>query len=675
MNASASRKTSTRRLRAGIGGILVFLVAGLGASPRGAGTNPRALYATEDPVAPAPIRAAADGSFTLPARLAEVIGKTLRYEPQPQKNTLGYWTDPNDYARWHVQIEKPGRYEVRVLQGCGRDQGGSVVRVTLGGDALAFAVEDTGHFQNFRERIVGRLSVEKKGEHTLEVRPQHLERNAVVDLREVRLIPVRDEDASPRDESAAASTSGRRPPNVVLIVADDLGFGELGSYGQTKIRTPHLDRLAEEGVRFTQHYSGSPVCASARCVLLTGKHTGHAYVRTNHEMEGFGEGKLEGQLPLPAGTTTIATLLQGRGYRTGAIGKWGLGGPNTCGHPNRQGFDFFYGYLCQREAHNYYPTHLWKNETRDILANHPFSPYHRLEKAPDDPKAYESFRGEVYAPDRMTEEALGFIRRASEHPFFLYLPFTIPHVALQVPGDSLAEYEGRFPEKPYLGEKGYLPHPTPRAAYAAMITRMDREIGKVLALLDELELGDDTIVFVTSDNGPTYAGGADAEFFESAGGLRGLKGELYEGGIRVPLIARWRGKIAPGRTSDHVSGFQDFLPTLAEIAGIAGAEVPEDIDGVSFLPVLLGTGEPKEHEFLYWEYHAGGGSQAVRMGNWKAVRRNIHKDPGAPTELYDLAKDPTESTDVAATEPEVIERVRAALATRTRSPFARWNFD
>ena len=446
-----------------------------------------------------------------------------------------------------------------------------------------------------------------------------------------------------------------RPPNIVFILADDLGYNELGCYGQEKIRTPNIDRLAAEGMRFTQHYSGSPVCAPSRCVLLTGKHTGHSYIRDNDEMDERGDvwhdPELEGQRPLLSNTYTIGSMLQQAGFFTGAMGKWGLGGPGSTGEPNRQGFDHWYGYLCQRVAHNYYPTHLWRNREKDILeGNDYFYPHQRLpeDADPNDPGSYEPYSGEQYSQDLMVDEALGFISENQDNPFFLYLPFPVPHVSIQVPEESVAEYAGEFEETPYRGERGYLPHRTPRAGYAAMITRMDREVGRVMALLDELGLDDNTIVFFTSDNGPTFNGGTDSDFFNSAGEFRGLKTELYEGGIRVPMIARWRGHIEPGTVSDHQSGFWDFLPTLAELVS---KQPPADTDGLSILPTLLGTPEEQQsHEYLYWEYH---GKQAVRLGDWKAVRHGVNE----PIELYNLANDIGEQLNVAAEYPDVAARI------------------
>ena len=455
-------------------------------------------------------------------------------------------------------------------------------------------------------------------------------------------------------------------PNIIFIMADDLGYSELGSYGQTKIRTPHLDRMASEGMRFTQHYSGSPVCAPSRCVLLMGMHTGHSYIRANDEMRERGDvwndPSIEGQRPLPSSTTTLATLLKSAGYATGAVGKWGLGGPEDSGHPNNQGFDFWYGYLCQRVAHNYYPTHLWRNGDRHILeGNEYFSAHQKFpeDKDPQDPSAYAAYSGRQYAPDLMEQEALDFIRRNKGRAFFLYLPFIVPHVSLQVPEDSLKEYEDAFPETPYLGDKGYLPHRTPRAAYAAMITRMDRSIGRLMTLVKELGLDENTLFIFTSDNGPTFNGGSDSTYFESAGPLRGLKTQLYEGGIRVPLITRWKGKIKPGTVSDHVSAFWDFLPTFTELAG---AGTPDDADGFSLLPTFFSKPEKQKiHEYLYWEYLGG---QVVRLGDWKGIRPK----GGKPLELYNLKSDIGETTNLATQEPEIAARITELMTTsRTES--------
>jgi arylsulfatase len=431
-----------------------------------------------------------------------------------------------------------------------------------------------------------------------------------------------------------------RKPNIVLILADDLGSHDVGCYGQKKIRTPSIDRLAAEGMRFTQAYAGSPVCAPSRCCLMTGKHGGHAYIRANQEV------KPEGQTPIPDSEITLAELLKKEGYATGAIGKWGLGPPGSEGDPLKQGFDFFFGYNCQRHAHSHYPTYLWRNDRRIALEGN------------------DGKTGRQYSHDLFEAEALRFLKEHKDRPFFLYLPFTIPHVAIQVPEDSLAEYKGKWDDPPYQGGRGYLPHPAPRAGYAAMVTRMDRTVGRILDLLKELGLDDNTLVLFSSDNGPAPGGvgGSDSAFFESAGPLRGLKGSVYEGGIRVPLLARWPGKIKAGTVSDHVCYFPDLMPTVMELIGAAG-RVPQGIDGVSFAPTLLGRPEKQRlPEYLFWEYTGSGGQQAVRLGDWKGVRTNLHKG-NTKIELYNLKDDPSEQRDVADRHPEIVKRIETIMNT------------
>ncbi|MFM1769702.1 MAG: hypothetical protein RJA22_2231 [Verrucomicrobiota bacterium] len=468
----------------------------------------------------------------------------------------------------------------------------------------------------------------------------------------------------------AGLAAGAPAPNIIFILADDLGYGDLGSFGQAKIRTPHLDRLAAGGMRFTRHYSGSPVCAPSRCVLMTGRHPGHAFIRDNRDARQINPGAAsEGQAPLPAGTVTLPGLLRERGYVTGAFGKWGLGPPGSEGDPLRQGFDRFYGYNCQRAAHNFYPTSLWDNTTSVPLRNPAFSAHQKLKPGADtnDAAAYQAFSGRDYAPDLIHEQALRFVREHRARPFFLYLPTTVPHLALQVPEDSLAEYAGRFPETPYPGGRAYLPHRTPRAAYAAMITRLDREVGRLLDLLRELGLEERTLVVFTSDNGPLYdqLGGTDTEFFNSASGLRGRKGSLYEGGIRVPLIVRWPGQIPAGQTSDRVTGFEDWVPTLLELTGKAGPP-PRQVDGISFAPTLMGQ-KQEARPFLYREFPAYGGQQSLVLGDWKGIRQQLlakaaQNNPGrGKLQLYHLAKDPNETTDVAAQHPEVVARIERLL--------------
>lgn len=429
----------------------------------------------------------------------------------------------------------------------------------------------------------------------------------------------------------------KRPPNIVLVVADDLGYADLGSYGQKRIRTPNLDRLASEGIRFTSFYSGSPVCAPSRYVLMTGRHGGHAYIRDNKEVSP------EGQWPIPDSTVTMPELLRERGYATGAFGKWGLGFVGSEGDPNRQGFDLFYGYNCQREAHNFYPTHLWRNERKVMLDGN-----------------NRGLTGRQYSHDLIETEVLRFISDNRDRPFFLFVPFTIPHLALQVPEDSLAEYRGRWEDPAYDGKNGYLPHPHPRAAYAAMVTRMDRSVGRIMDAIRAAGLDRETIILFTSDNGPTYdrLGGSDSEFFQSAGLFRGLKGSVYEGGIRVPLIARWPGHIVAGRTSDLPSAFYDLLPTLVEIGG---GRMNHNTDGISLLPTLTGRGSQPRHEFLFWDFNGYGGQQAVRYGKWKGVRRDIQKG-NRQLELYDLLLDPAEKRNIASEYPQIVRKIEQIMA-------------
>jgi arylsulfatase len=462
-------------------------------------------------------------------------------------------------------------------------------------------------------------------------------------------------------------------PNIVFLIADDLGYGDLSCYGQTKFKTPNMDRLAKEGMRFTQHYSGSNVCAPSRCALMTGKHTGHTYIRENRQAKGFPEG----QEPVPAGYLQLPKLLKEQGYVIGGFGKWGLGPMGSTGDPLKHGFTRWYGYNCQGVAHNSYPTHLWDNEKQVPLNNPKFAAHQKMPdgKDKDDSASYAPFIGKDYAPDLIAAKAREFLTENKARPFVLYYPTTVPHLALQVPEDSLKEFEGKFPETPYLGDRGYLPQRQPRAAYAAMITRMDRDIGKLLDLLAEYKLNENTIVVFTSDNGPLYdqAGGTDTEFFNSAGGLRGRKGSYYEGGFRVPCLVRWPGHIAAGSTSDRVTGFEDWLPTLLELIGEAD-RTPKAIDGVSFAPTLLGK-QQEPRPFLYRESPGYGGQQCVRVGDWKAIRRNLNPGPKAkdagpgPLELYDLVTDPRETKDASAAHPEIAAKL-LKLMEREHTPSA-----
>lgn len=465
--------------------------------------------------------------------------------------------------------------------------------------------------------------------------------------------------------SASLHAQSSNHPNIVFILADDLGYRELGAFGQARIRTPNLDALAREGMRLTQHYCGNAVCAPSRCVLMTGKHPGHAFVRSNLSTPP------EGQQPIPESEITLAELMQAQGYKTGAFGKWGLGGPGSSGDPLRQGLDRFFGYNCQAHAHSYYPSYLWDNDKHVTLNNVPEIPGHgSLAEGADknDPRSYDLFKGTDYAPDRINAQVMKFIRDNKDGPFFLYYPTVIPHVALHVPDEELAPYLALgWTDPPFVRDEGYgyTPHFTPRAAYAAMITRMDRYVGNVLKLLDELKLADHTIVVFSSDNGTTHLEKeVDFTFFKSVGELRGLKGSLYEGGVRVPTIVRWPGKVAPGTSSGYVSGFEDWMPTLMEIAG-GKEKLPKEIDGISIVPTLLGKDQP-QRPYLYREFPSYGGQQTIRVGDWKAVRQNMSKG-NLDIELYNIAQDIGESNDVADQHPEIVARL-AKLMVSERTP-------
>ena len=435
----------------------------------------------------------------------------------------------------------------------------------------------------------------------------------------------------------------RAAPNVVLIQADDLGYGDLSAYGQSRFQTPALDRLAREGIRFTQYYAGSTVCAPSRTSLMTGLHTGHAWIRGN------------GDIPLRLEDVTIAEVLREAGYRTAVIGKWGLGTPGTTGQPDRQGFDYAFGFLDHRHAHRQYTDHLWRNGERVAVD---------VERD--------------YVNDLFTRETLAFIDRDDRRPFFVYLNYTVPHAELRVPDSSVAQFRGKFPERPYANATadartvgaaadarslGYRSQSEPHAAFAAMITRMDRDIGRIVDRLHERGLDRNTLIMFVSDNGPHQEGGGDPVFFKSNGGLRGIKRDLYEGGIRVPMIARWVGTIPAGRVSAHPWAHWDMLPTLAELAG---GRAPDGLDGRSMTRALRGSAQAT-HDWFYWEFHERGFQQAVRNGKWKAVRLAA----GAPLELYDLAADPREEHNVAAANPAVVARVESYLRT-ARSASERW---
>ena len=470
-------------------------------------------------------------------------------------------------------------------------------------------------------------------------------------------------------------------PNIIYILADDLGYGEVGVYGQEKIATPNLDRLAKSGIRFTQHYAGSPVCAPSRCVLLTGKHSGHAQIRGNDEWRERGEvwdylamlndSTLEGQRPLQPRTTTIGTLLQQAGYKTAAIGKWGLGAPHTEGTPNKQGFDLFYGYNCQRQAHTFYPLHLYKNESRVYLNNDTIPPHTKLDNDADplDANSYSRFTLNEYSPELMFKEIQGFINENQNNPFFLYWATPIPHAPLQAPEKWVDKYVSEFgDEEPYRGQNGYFPNRYPHATYAAMISYLDDQIGQVIGQLKALGIHDNTLIMFSSDNGPTFNGGTNSKWFDSAKPFSSDqgwgKGSVHEGGIRVPLIANWPGKINPGSTTAHISAFYDVMPTLCDIAGIAPDEAT---DGISFLPTLLNTETQKEHDFLYWEFPAYNGQQAIRMGNWKGIRMNIFKG-NMDIQLFDLDGDPLEKNDIANQHPEIVNQIKTIMEEQHTIP-------
>ena len=461
---------------------------------------------------------------------------------------------------------------------------------------------------------------------------------------------------------ATADEADQQSPNIVLIVADDLGYRELGCFGQKRIQTPHLDRLAREGMRLTQHYSGNAVCAPSRCVLMTGKHPGHASIRNNSEV------KPEGQQAIPEAEITLAELLKQCGYTIGAFGKWGLGDPGSVGDPLNQGFDRFFGYNCQRHAHSYYPGYLWSDHERIRLHNDPPIPGHAGladESDPSDAASYDRFKGQDYAPDRINAEALSFIRNNQQRPFLLYYPTIIPHLALHVPDEALVPYlQLGWHDPPFTRRNGggYTPHFTPRAAYAAMISRMDQYVGRVLDLLEELGLADNTIVIFSSDNGTTHLKReVDREFFGSVGELRGLKGSLYEGGIRVPAIVRWPGHVAAGTTSDRVSGFEDWLPTLLEVAG-APESVPPGTDGISLMPTLRGAPQAPR-PFLYREFPGYGGQQSMRVGDWKAIRTRMNRGNRA-IELFDLSTDPGEERNLAAQHTDLVRELDRLMSAQ-----------
>ncbi|MGV8877733.1 MAG: arylsulfatase [Sphingobacteriaceae bacterium] len=424
-------------------------------------------------------------------------------------------------------------------------------------------------------------------------------------------------------------------PNVILIVADDLGYGDLGCYGQKLIATPNIDALAKNGIKFTQFYAGTSVCAPSRASLMTGKHTGHTSVQGNFEIEP------EGQLPIRKEEFTLAELFKSAGYKTGGFGKWGLGYPGSEGDPNKQGFDNFFGYNCQRQSHNYFPNHLWGNQTEVKL-----------------PNTLENLA--VYAPELIQQKAIDFLDANHNKPFFLFLPYTLPHAALQIPaGDTtFNHFKHQFKETPVDVAKwngaDYQPQAYPKAAFATMVSKLDAYVGEVVAKVKALNLQDNTIIIFTSDNGPHSEGGNRPADFNSSGDFRGQKRDLYEGGIRVPLIVSWSNNIKVNQTTNFVGAFWDFMPTFADILQ---TKPPTDTDGLSFLPALTQRGKQNQHLFLYWEFHEDGGKQAVRAGKWKAVKVDVIKNPNQPLQLFDLQKDAGELHDISKKFPKIVHRL------------------
>jgi arylsulfatase A len=439
--------------------------------------------------------------------------------------------------------------------------------------------------------------------------------------------------------SYAQTGKEKAHPNIVFILADDLGYGDLSCYGQKKFSTPNIDRLAHQGILFRQHYAGCTVSAPSRSSLLTGMHTGHTPIRGNKEW------KPEGQWPLPSESITIAEMLKTQGYATGAFGKWGLGYIDTEGDPNSQGFDEFYGYNCQSLAHNYYPDHLWHNHEKIVL--------------------HENNGGKkgAYSADLIQKAAITFIEKYKSRPFFLFYATTIPHAELAAKDDYLKQFIGKYePEKLFKGTDSgptfrlgpYGSQKDSHAAFAAMIKELDDYVGEIVVYLRELGIEKNTIIIFSSDNGPHMEGGGDPDYFNSNGGLKGYKRDLYEGGIRIPLLIKWPGKIKPGSVSNHISAFWDIMPTLAEINGMPQ---PVNIDGVSFLPSLLGKKKQIEHDYLYWEFHEQGGKMAVRQGKWKAIMLNVDKNNGSDAELYDLSEDAGETRNIALSNPEIVSKL------------------
>ena len=446
----------------------------------------------------------------------------------------------------------------------------------------------------------------------------------------------------------------KETPNVIYILADDLGWGDIGVYGQEKIETPNIDKLASQGMLYTQHYSGCTVSAPSRSSLLTGLHTGHSPIRGNRELEG------EGQEPMSGESYTMAEMFKDAGYATAVFGKWGLGYPGSEGDPNMQGFDEFFGYNCQRQAHRYYPMHLWHNQEKVVMEGNDFK------------------NMVTYAPDVIHDKAIDYITTSAkkDSPFFMYLALVQPHAELLAPEDEIIQkYRGRITEEhPYSSPKSggnygsedfdvkyYNSQKEPRATYASMVERVDRYVGDVMAKVEELGIADNTIIIFSSDNGAHIEGGADINYFNSTGSVSGHKRTMTEGGIRVPMIVRWNNKIAKGVVNDRISAFWDVMPTMADILGVELAQT----DGISMLGEWSGT-EQKQHDFLYWEYAAGKGEMAVRMGDYKAIRSGLNKKADAKIAIYNLKEDPRELTDIASECPELVSQAKEIMEREHR---------
>ncbi len=432
---------------------------------------------------------------------------------------------------------------------------------------------------------------------------------------------------------SCVSSEAAKAPNVIYILADDLGYADLSCYGQTNFATPNIDAMAKGGMRFTQFYAGCTVSAPSRCALLTGKHTGHTFVRGNKDSKCSDGRKYD--YPIPSEEYTLGEMFKSQGYTTACVGKWGLGGIGTTGHPNNQGFDYFYGYLGQRFAHKYYPQFLHENSELIEL------------------------NGESYSHDLIEDKAVEFIKENKDNPFFLYLTFTIPHAELAIPDEYSNEYEGKFEEcEPFMGKSSYGPQEEPHKVFASMVTRLDQSVGTILALLEELGIEENTMVVFTSDNGAHAEGGADPEFFNSTGIYRGIKRDLYEGGIRIPMIISYPEVVEAGSESDFMGAFWDFMPTFAELIGV---ERPEGSDGVSIVPTLKGKTQKEQHEYLYWEFDVQGGRQALRMGDWKLIRHQWKKRDKSYYELFNVIEDPSEKSNVVEENPQLVEQMKTIM--------------